>query len=496
MAQKLQTHYETLKVAPDAPQEVIKAAYKALSQKHHPDKNPGNPEAVRIMAVINGAYEVLSDPKKRADYDFMLRQQQARTANDEPKKEPPKQDPPKYSQKAQGTQNTNSTTHEKKKNGGLPLAFILIPGIIAALNSGGTHTTTPAISYSAPTPAPYNVAAPASKTDYTVPAINKPEQPLPEDDSVGDIVTREEKYDQGLPAIQPPPIQHLITAQALATCIFTAAQTYTVPPSVILGILNVEGGRTGQAVRNENNTYNLGPMQINTIWIPELSRYWRVSESTALKMVRDNPCVNVGVGAWILRTKMNETGSLYSGIGSYHSAAQNLAQQYNDPQYREKVLAAMRAYRQVKSPSDLVSVSEIPQLYISTTDLVARAEKGFEVDQEALAERYMQGDTSTPRDFAKSFLWAQKAADHGNQNAEYILAALYKDGKGAPKNMDESNKWLELADKNGDVECFADCDYSNSEKQNFDYKKCTAACANPQVQIKISLGLSPEVKAH
>ena len=63
----------------------------------------------------------------------------------------------------------------------------------------------------------------------------------------------------------------MITAQALALCIFTAAQTYSVPPTVILGVLNVEGGKVGMASSNTNGTYDLGPMQINTIWVPELA---------------------------------------------------------------------------------------------------------------------------------------------------------------------------------------------------------------------------------
>jgi hypothetical protein len=142
----------------------------------------------------------------------------------------------------------------------------------------------------------------------------------------------------------------MITAQALALCIFTAAQTYSVPPSVLLGILSVEGGRPGLAVRNTNNTYDLGVMQINTIWLPELSRYWHVSESTALKLVRDDACVNIGVAAWILRVKMNQSGSLYQGIAWYHSATPDLGHSY-----RQKVLAAMRRYRQVRQPGDLVA---------------------------------------------------------------------------------------------------------------------------------------------
>jgi soluble lytic murein transglycosylase-like protein len=141
----------------------------------------------------------------------------------------------------------------------------------------------------------------------------------------------------------------MITAQALALCIFTAAQTYSVPPTVILGVLNVESGRVGMASPNTNGTYDLGPMQINTIWVPELANYWRVSEKTALRWVRDDACVNIGVGAWILRKKMNESGSLVGGIAGYHSGTASLGSNY-----RNKVLSAMQRYRLVRQPSDLV----------------------------------------------------------------------------------------------------------------------------------------------
>ena len=54
------THYDNLKVTRNAPLEVIKAAYKTLAQKYHPDLNPGNPDAVRVMTIINAAYATLS----------------------------------------------------------------------------------------------------------------------------------------------------------------------------------------------------------------------------------------------------------------------------------------------------------------------------------------------------------------------------------------------------------------------------------------------------
>jgi hypothetical protein len=66
---KIHTHYDNLKVARQAPREVIRAAYKALSQKYHPDKNPGDEKAARIMAIVNTAYNILSDPVRRKEHD-------------------------------------------------------------------------------------------------------------------------------------------------------------------------------------------------------------------------------------------------------------------------------------------------------------------------------------------------------------------------------------------------------------------------------------------
>ncbi|KPF91160.1 molecular chaperone DnaJ [Novosphingobium sp. AAP83] len=61
--------YELLQVERTADDKVLKSAYRKLAMIHHPDKNPGNPEAEAKFKQINEAYACLSDPQKRAAYD-------------------------------------------------------------------------------------------------------------------------------------------------------------------------------------------------------------------------------------------------------------------------------------------------------------------------------------------------------------------------------------------------------------------------------------------
>lgn len=67
-------YYDVLEVSQNASKEVIKAAYKTLAKRYHPDTNDGQPLRKDIdMVLINEAYEVLSDDIKRKRYDETLK---------------------------------------------------------------------------------------------------------------------------------------------------------------------------------------------------------------------------------------------------------------------------------------------------------------------------------------------------------------------------------------------------------------------------------------
>lgn len=73
MMQNFRDYYQILDVPRDASGEEIKQVYRRLARKYHPDLNPGNKAAEEKFKDIGEAYEVLSDPSKREQYDRFSR---------------------------------------------------------------------------------------------------------------------------------------------------------------------------------------------------------------------------------------------------------------------------------------------------------------------------------------------------------------------------------------------------------------------------------------
>lgn len=135
-----------------------------------------------------------------------------------------------------------------------------------------------------------------------------------------------------MPFDLPPEIPPAETVQVTAQCVQAAAQHYHVPPSLILAILTTEGGQPGLASKNKNGTFDLGPMQVNTIWVKR--------EGLSAADLRDNGCYNVHVGTAILAREILSAGEVATGIGNYHSRTPR----FHD-RYRKKVQQSWRSIK-------------------------------------------------------------------------------------------------------------------------------------------------------
>merc|ERR1712217_288097 len=70
-AEEKRNYYEVLEVPKDADEKAIKSAYRKLALKWHPDKNPDDRQTAEIkFREVAEAYEVLSNPEKRKNYDL------------------------------------------------------------------------------------------------------------------------------------------------------------------------------------------------------------------------------------------------------------------------------------------------------------------------------------------------------------------------------------------------------------------------------------------
>lgn len=103
-----------------------------------------------------------------------------------------------------------------------------------------------------------------------------------------------------------------------AACVVAASNRYQIAPGIILSVLGVEGGKVGHVSRNKNGTVDIGPMQINSIHLPDLAKY-----GISYSKLKNDGCLNVHIGAWMLRRESVAAGNHWDGIGHYHSRTEN-----------------------------------------------------------------------------------------------------------------------------------------------------------------------------
>lgn len=106
----------------------------------------------------------------------------------------------------------------------------------------------------------------------------------------------------------------LLGGVSASACFELAARRYQVPVQLLEAIAQVESAHNPRALNfNANGTRDIGLMQINSSWLPQLKE-WSVSEQALW-----DPCVNTLVAAWLLSENFKRWGHTYRALGAYHS---------------------------------------------------------------------------------------------------------------------------------------------------------------------------------
>jgi soluble lytic murein transglycosylase-like protein len=143
-----------------------------------------------------------------------------------------------------------------------------------------------------------------------------------------------DQIQRATPALVAPAPAWITTTPASASpitigCFHHEAARQQIEPIKLLAVLKTEGGRLGSFIKNTNGTYDIGPMQINTVHLEDLARTLSTTKATVAQKLAYDGCFNIAVGAWMLRKRTNEAGGdFWFGIGRFHSKTPSVRNRY------------------------------------------------------------------------------------------------------------------------------------------------------------------------
>lgn len=105
----------------------------------------------------------------------------------------------------------------------------------------------------------------------------------------------------------------------IARCIARAAGGKDWLEKTLWGLRDQEGGWIGAEISNANGSHDLGPLQINSWWVPKIAAVLRQPEPDVRSWLKSDPCFNADVARWIFLSALRSTGDYWTAIGVYHS---------------------------------------------------------------------------------------------------------------------------------------------------------------------------------
>lgn len=102
-------------------------------------------------------------------------------------------------------------------------------------------------------------------------------------------------------------------------CISKSSAQRTWLLHTLWGLRDQEAGWIGAEVRNRDGSHDLGPMQVNSWWVPKIAALVGRSEEQVRHWLRFDACFNIDAARWIFLTGLRQSRHYWEAVGTYHS---------------------------------------------------------------------------------------------------------------------------------------------------------------------------------
>jgi hypothetical protein len=105
----------------------------------------------------------------------------------------------------------------------------------------------------------------------------------------------------------------------IARCIQKAAAGRSWMERTLWGLYDQEGGWVGARIPNRDGSHDLGPLQINSWWVPRIARLIGRTQGQVAHWLQHDACFNVATARWIYLTGLAASRDYWRAVGLYHS---------------------------------------------------------------------------------------------------------------------------------------------------------------------------------
>lgn len=173
---------------------------------------------------------------------------------------------------------------------------------------------------------------------------------------------------QDSPNVEPP-------AKIFAACIILAAEEYAIPPPILLGIYDADGGAIGESY-TERGITSYGVMKVPETYIKEISSSLNVDKEDVINQLIQDPCFGTSMTAWKIRGYLNKTDSISKSL-------EMLGQDrgYSGDTFKKLVSKKMMDSGLIKSPRPQQEVNKGVGILANVWHLVISLPNGFTVER-------------------------------------------------------------------------------------------------------------------